>query len=525
MKRAHLEAILVTALFLFTLWLWSLPYQENQMPYGEVDAGSHFALGDYMAQTDKSIVNLPHYIDMRYNRDNFYENGKLWYHPPYHVNFALMEITGGERVLPIFLLNTILCSIVVIIIFFVIRNMFGFWPGFLTALLIVFSMRDIMIYLWGQWPQQISYFYTPLVLYAFYKYADSYLNKEPKAVYAYVFAILLGINFWLHPVGCFHTIAALGFFSLFLLIREKKIPFSMKQISICILIFIIMIAIFPLQTASVFVQMKGGSAEDKEASPLYHDFGGLFSWFPWKDVYAFEYKTQPEPYFYYKDMNGGWWTFPFLIAGLAFLFLRRKREDLMLLGFLAGLYFMIHIAILGPGRPERSLAASAHIFYPIIALGVVMLPSLINNFIKMPKKVMKILKYSLITIFIICVFAFNFSPAYSQLKDAYQGIIRITPSQYEASEWLMDNIPESANVSTVGILMMQKERWMRFVGMRYIHGYKPEPPTPDYLLFDYSDWILIGDNGKLNEIAAFEDNVTGSKIYDKNNIKVYKLEG
>ena len=114
MKIKKFEVYIVLALFLFTFFIWSLPYHENKMPYGEVDAGSHFTIGDYMAGTDKSITTLPYFIDMRYGLDNKFKPHVLWYAPPYHVNFAIMQIIGGERILPIFWLNTLLSCIIVL---------------------------------------------------------------------------------------------------------------------------------------------------------------------------------------------------------------------------------------------------------------------------------------------------------------------------------------------------------------------------------------------------------------------------
>lgn len=528
MKKSYIETIIISFLFIFSFYLWSLPYQKNRMPYGEVDAGSHFTLGDYMAQTDKPIIELPYFIDKRYGFDNFYKPHTLWYHPPYHVNFAVMQIVGGERILPIFLFNTILCSIIVLIIYFFMRKLFGFWPAILTSLLMIFSMRDILVYLWGQWPQQISYFYTPLVLYVFYKYSNSYLDGKTKPAYAYIFAVLLGVNFYLHPVGSFHTIIAIGFFSLFLFIKEKRMPFSIKDISIAIIIFIIMLGIFPLQTASVFVQMKGNPTEEKTKNPMYHDFEGLFLWFPWKDLYAYEYKTQPEPYFRYNTMNGGYWTLPLLFVGLFFILFRRKREDLLLLSYIATVYIMIHLQILGIGRPERSLAASAHVFYPLIVLGLINLPRLTNLFLKMPVKVTMSFKYFLILLFIILVFSFNFNPAYSTLKSSYSeynGIARITKPQYEVSEWVRNNLPMEANISTAGVLSMQKDRWMRFIAMRYIYEYKENAPHADYMIIDYSDFGAIGNTQAIQQLALLEKEkmANNTLVYNKNNIKVYKL--
>jgi len=182
---------------------------------------------------------------------------------------------------------------------------------------------------------------------------------------------------------------------------------------------------------------------------------------------------------------------------------------------------------LGPGRPERSLAASAHVFYPLIAIGLISLLVRLNSVIKISKKFKLTLKYSLILLFIIFVFSFNFNPAYSQLKGAYNGVIRVTPVQYEVGEWIRDNTAFNANISTVGVLIMQKDRWMRYIAWRYIRAYKPEHPSPpDYMLIDYSDFAAIGDMKKLQEIALFEEKikVNNTVVYDEDNIKVYKIE-
>lgn len=516
MKLKKLEIIIVLVLYLFTLYLWSLPYQKNKIPYGEVDAGSHFTLGDYMAGTDKSITTLPYFIDKRYGFDNEFKPHTLWYAPPYHVNFAIMQIIGKERILPIFLFNTILCSIIVLVTYFVIRKLFGFWPALLSSFLLIFSMRDIMVYLWGQWPQQIAYFYTPLILYAFYKYTKSYLEKKEKSIYIYIMAILLSINFFFHPASFFHTIIALFIFTILLFIKERKIIFNIKKMSIAIVLFLVIIAVFPYQTANVFAKTTGGKSSN---NPYVGDFSRLFHWFGMEDIYT----GQPKIYFSYSAMHKIW-TLPLLLLGILFLLIRRKKKDLLLLSYLIGTYLMIHLIFFGTGRPERSLAASAHIFYPLIALGLLAIPSFL--IIKLPSNLRKNIKYILIILFFVLVLAYNFKPAYNQLKDAYSGIIRITPVQYETAEWLKKNIPEDANVSTVGVLIMQKDRWLRYISWRYIYPYKETAPTPTYMLFDYTDFMGIGDTNKIEQIASFEKHImeNNTVVYNKNNIKVYKLE-
>jgi len=184
--KIKLDMLLVTILYIFSLFMWTLPIQNNPVPYGEVDASSHFMIADYMVKTDKVIYELPPYIDIRYWRDNFLVNSRLWYHPPYHMNFANIGILGGHRITSLFLFNAILSSSGVIILFFIVRRLFGQLPAFLASLFMAFSMRDILIYMWGQWPQQLSYLMTPIILFSFYKYISSFLEQKTNFTYLYI---------------------------------------------------------------------------------------------------------------------------------------------------------------------------------------------------------------------------------------------------------------------------------------------------------------------------------------------------
>src|SRR3989344_5605087 len=124
----NVEAIIVTLLYLTCLYFWTLPIQKNPVPYGEVDAASHYAVADYTYENDKSITNLPFYIDLRYGRDNKFKPHTLWYPPTFHSSLAIAEILGGERVVPVYLMNTILATFILITSYFVINSLFGFLP-------------------------------------------------------------------------------------------------------------------------------------------------------------------------------------------------------------------------------------------------------------------------------------------------------------------------------------------------------------------------------------------------------------
>ena len=76
LNRAWLETLIFIALYLSAIYIWTQPLQKNRLPYGEYDAISHVEVADYMAVNDKSLVNLPHYIDFRYGTDNIYKPHK-----------------------------------------------------------------------------------------------------------------------------------------------------------------------------------------------------------------------------------------------------------------------------------------------------------------------------------------------------------------------------------------------------------------------------------------------------------------
>ena len=61
--KSHVESNLSCSLS-FALYMWT--FQKNRTPYGEFDAISHWELSDYIAETDKTFMNLPPFIDYSY---------------------------------------------------------------------------------------------------------------------------------------------------------------------------------------------------------------------------------------------------------------------------------------------------------------------------------------------------------------------------------------------------------------------------------------------------------------------------
>ena len=144
LNKNYLQTFIFVLVYLFAIYFWSQPLQERPIPYGEYDAMSHFEVADYMAYNDKSFSRLPDYIDIRYGTDNDFRPHTLWYPPTFHSSLAVMEVIGGERVIPVYLMNTILATFIIITVYFVINSLFGFLPAILSSLLIIFSPRDFM---------------------------------------------------------------------------------------------------------------------------------------------------------------------------------------------------------------------------------------------------------------------------------------------------------------------------------------------------------------------------------------------
>jgi type III secretory pathway component EscS len=491
------------------------------MPYGEFDAISHIQVADYMSQSDKSLLYLPPYIDLRYWIDNAYRPHTLWYHPPFHTNFAVMQVLGAERIVPIYLTNAIFSTAIIISVYFVMRRLFGFLPAVLSALLIIFSPRDFMPFLWGQWPERLAYAFIPLILYCCYMYYIAYSDNKDKPIYIYLTALFLAINMLIHPLVFFHSIFGLVVLAIFLAIKEKKFPFNIKHISISVMIIIVMLAISPLQTGNVIIKFSKESSEQTDS-----DFSRIFKW-------SFEPErfegSVPASYFSFKEMHG-LWTMPFIVLGILFLAFRRERKDIFLLAWVVSLYLVLHRDFFGSMIfLHRSLSASAHIFAPLTVIGMLSLSSIV----KLPRNYNTYIKYALAIVFIFLAISINGKSAYPVLKNAYGGLSRMNSAQFEVSEWLMENTELDENATIIGPLIFKRSRWMAAISQRPF-SYFPaisldddlfvEHLTKDYFIVDYSDFILLNNENAIAQLQTFESSVLANytRLYNKNNIRVYK---
>jgi len=561
-NKRYLEAAVFIAVYLFILYLWTLPFQGNQMPYGEFDAISHWGLADFIEQTDRTFIYLPPFLDNLYGGDNQFKPHTLWYHPPFHTDLAIISAFAPGRVVPIFLTNAIFATAIIISIFFVIRNLYGFLPAVLSSLLLGFSLRDIMPYLWGQWPERFGYAFIPLALYCFYAYYTTYTKENNKPIYLYLAGILLAVQLMIHPLSFFHSLVGIFVLGIALLLKTRKLPLNWKHIGITAALFLILFAVFPYQSGNVIKSFTQDSKREHE----YPSLSRLFNWAP--DPKDFT-GSVPESYFSFRQMHG-LWTLPFLLIGILFLAIRRENRDIFLLAWLISLYLILHRDFIGKFFfLHRSLSATAHIFVPITVIGALSIPSLI----KLPGNYGRFLKYGAAILAVALAFVYNFPQAQSTLEAAYASpLARLNPAQLEASEWLKGNLNENQNVSIIGPpwQIMQKADWMASFSHRtsfFFEGFltwktfneNREETVKyhllnDYIVFDYSDIALLPDKGlaeelmdtlrKRNSLAIallpdksyngmaelwleFEKQNMGNHalLYNNKNIRVYKHEG
>ncbi len=533
LKESYIEAAIFLAVYLFAIYMWTLPFQGNDIPYGEFDAISHWEIADSFAQADRTYVYLPPFIDYSYGDDNKFKPHTLWYHPPFHTDLAMISSFANDRMIPIYLTNAVFASSILISVFFVMRKLFGFLPALLSEFMLAFSMRDIMPYLWGQWPERFGYAFVPLILYCFYMYYTTYSKESSKPIYLYLMASLFGMELMIHPLSFFHSLAGIFVLGVLLLVKMRKIPFNMKQIAVALLIFIVLFAIFPYQSGNVINSFMKKSKKIPDS----FTFSRLLEWGPNQDYFK---GSVPPMYFSFKDMHG-FWTLPFLLIGLMFLIIRRENRDIFLLAWLISLYLVLHRDAIGKWTfLHRSLSATAHIFIPITVIGAISIFSIF----KMNSLYKAILKYSGAILIITLTVVYNMPQAYSTLNNAYDSpIIRLNKAQAEVSEWLKNNIDENQNVSIAGppAEIMQKVWWMASVSQRvslFFEGFltwKPYKDKPkiaryhllnDVVVMDYSDIALLSDKSFAERWLDFEKQnlANHTLLYNKDNIRVYKYE-
>lgn len=533
-----LDIIAISVLFIVAFYFWTLPIQDDPRPFGEGDAAWHFSIGDYISSSDKPIWRLPFYIGQWYYGYNPVLGPNAPEYPPSnHYNYALMQAAGGERFVPIIMYRAIASFLGIFAVYFLVRKLYGTPAAMIASSGIVFSVREQLIYLWGQQPTLISIVFAPVTFYAFYRYLDSYYRKENKVSYLYVTALLLASQYLLHIQGFTLSVIVLAFFTLLMFLKHRRLPFvseGKKHLAAAAVIFLII--------AVPFIMIYFGTPQ---LGVNEKDYSRLFSWGVKHELVAGSY---PEAFTSFSAEYPKI-LLPFLFVGILFLLLRRKNRDLLMLGWLLAMYVVLHADIfIGTSveRAARMLVSEPPLFYSLIGIGAVSLVS----FVKLPSSVKSIAQYSIAAILVIVIVGSSASEAKDSLSMQYQSIFRITPVQSELASWLHGNLDENAYVYympenrnfKLGTWQYQKLRWILASSQRHVASFSGTfannsdvANSKFYFVFDYSDLALLASGQNPWQTVAqqngaalqkFEqDNFNASgALYSQNNIRVYEVE-
>lgn len=533
-----LDILAVTVLFTVAFSLWTLPLQEDRRPFGEGDAAWHFSIGDYIASSDEPIWRLPFYIGQWYYGYNPVLGPNAPEYPPSnHYNYALIQAAGGERFVPIIMYRAIASFLGIFAVYFLVRKLYGTPAALIASLGLVFSVREQLIYLWGQQPTLISIVFAPVTFYAFYKYLDSYYKKENKVSYLYITILLLSSQYLLHIQGFTLSVIVLAFFTLLMFLKHRRLPFvseRKKHLAAVALIFMVIAAPFFM----IYFGTPQLGVNEK-------DFSRLLSWGVRHELVAGSY---PEAFTSFSSEYPKL-LLPFLFIGIIFLLLRRKNADLLMLSWLVAMYVVLHADIfIGTSveRAARMLVAEPALFYSLMAVGAVSLVS----FVKLPSGVKSIAQYLIAAMLVVIIVSGSASEAKDSLSMQYQSIFRITPAQSELASWLHDNLDENAYIYympenrnfKLGTWQYQKLRWILASSQRHVASFSGTfannsdvTGSQFYFVFDYSDLALLASSQNPWQAAAqqsgaalqnFEqDNFNASDaLYSQNNIRVYEVE-
>lgn len=538
----------VTVLFLVSLFLWTLPFQKNRLPFGEGDSAWHFAIGDSVTSSDKASFRLPYVVGVWY-----YGFNKILgpfapeYPPSNHVNYALMQVFGGERFIPVFIYRAVASFLGAIAVFFVISRLFGVLPAFIAGLGLSFSLREQLTYLFGQQPALLAILITPVTMYAWYKYLTSIYEPDSGSggnrIYLFLTFALLASQYMLHFQGFTGSAVLMAVFAAALAVRFRRLPLSKSNLLPLALAIIILLAV-----AAPFAAIYFGSPENYKPS---WKLGRLLEWGISPDYFQGSFP----PAFSLFSSEYPKVLVPFLVIGMILLFVRlflvkNNLRELFLLSWIMGTYLVLHLDVFigtGLNRLARMLVLENYIFFTLIALSIVWLPQTVASFLKLNSRVASAAKYALA---IVLVFAFVMTSGrstYSTLSQAYGSIDRITPVQADFAENYLGKLPENAyiydpSIKVVGQWRYPKMRWMLAISQRHVGRYDGGPiPGADfinkaevYFLFDYSDIALFASSPQSQQQASawasqlqqIERQLFNSTqpLYDANNIRLYKYE-
>lgn len=534
-----LDIVAIAVLFVVAFSLWTLPLQSDSRPFGEGDSAWHFSVGDYIGSSDRPIWRIPFYIGQwYYNYNPALGPNAPEYPPSNHYNYALMQVVGGERFVPVIMYRAMASFLGVFAVYFLVRKLYGMPAALIASSGLLFSVREYMIYLWGQQPTLVSVVFAPVTFYAYYRYLTSYYSGEKKPAYLYVTALLLCSQYLLHIQGFTLSMAVLGAFTVMMSVKYRKLPFLREgKLHLAVVAVLMLAVILP------FIMIYLGTPQQVPGGP---DFSRLFSWGVEHSLVAGSYP----PAFVEFSAEYPKFFLPLILLGVLFLLIKRRSSDILMLSWLFGVYFMLHADIfLGVSveRSARMLISEPSLFYSLIGIGAVSLFS----FVPLPSVFRAVCKYAVAGVIIsILVFSTGVA-AKDALSNSYTSIFRITPPQLGLSDWARSSLPENAYLYympdsqgfKIGNWQYAKMRWMLAASQRHFSSFpgvfannSDVAGSPFYFVFDYSDLAVIlssppnpfqqSAQQSANALQQFEiARFNGTQpLYNRDNIRVYEVD-
>ena len=478
-----LDKYLMLGIFVLNIILWSGVL--GAYPWGDVDASTHFALSDFQSSNNSVMYGLPYYIDEVYGRDNAH---KIWYPPQFHLSGAIVQYLSGSRFVSLEIYWLVLSCLGSAIIFYVVSKFFGTWAALFAAVLSIFSYRDYWSFLVGLWPERASYVLFPLVIYTIYRY----FTGEKKFIYLY--ALLIGCQYWFHPQGAFISGVASVVLTVLFIIKDKKLPFKFKEVVIPFIIVLIMVLPF-----------IGASLQWKPDKMMKTDsLSSLVEWYPFEVPYSPDLGSFVASY--------GWYFLPFLILGLAYCI---KKRNLYFIAMFISLYICYHLGILGVGgRTFRFVTIEGMVFWPLIAGGFYFLSTWLED------KLAMLLFIGLSA----TVLVLGIMYVVPNISDAYPApFMRLNDAEIQAMDWVRENVPEDDNILLIGNQVYSKRKWMRVVSQRYMLFDDVSPLGKEAEGLGTDKWVFI-DLSEYPEKPTldFFNRSSLLEVYNKNDIVIFK---
>jgi hypothetical protein len=383
----------VVLVFLFLLTpIFSLP-----VPYGDIDAGLHYVLSEYIFQNHMLPVNYPDY-------QTVYQ-GKFGYPPIFHIGSALIAQLSNVDFLFSFYINVALLHAIMILSFYsLIRKYYGNLVGLLSTTLAAISLRFMFPLIFGQLA-----FYVGLVAFPFALFLTKEFFDRNEKVHATILGLIIAATFYANfqVTGMLMTFFIV-YFALFYL-RNRKLPSNVW------LIFLVLIISIP----AIFLK------ETFDVTTFSKPINQLYIWYP--DINVSTY-FGGYPYQWYNPILVYQYVLIPTVLGIA-VWLKFFRKDLIVPSLFLSILILIHLPV-EANRIGRMFTYEGFLVALLAGLGLISIQLISHN-----RKL--VLASSFVALLAIATFSFYVTSNTVALFTSF----RLTPEQFGVLSQFK-NLPE-----------------------------------------------------------------------------------